>query len=273
MSRIKSIIKAWLPPAILSLFRDFRANGIRFEGGYVTWEEAASKCTGYDDKSILGKVLSATLKVKSGDAAFERDSVIFDRVEYVWPVTAGLMLAAAQCGGRLNVLDFGGALGSSYFQNRTFLSGLLEVRWSVVEQDHYVNAGCEYVQDKALKFYSSLENCLSENKPNVILLSAVLQYLPKPLAILNTLLDMKVEYLIIDRTPFLNSEAPSVIKVQSVPASIYSASYPCWFFEMAKVRDFIGNSGYQELETFESLDKLSPLATWRGFIFKRVIQK
>ena len=72
-------------------------------------------------QDILDKVLAATLKVKQGQAVFERDSVLFDEIEYSWPLLAGLMWAAASNGGKLNVLDFGGALGSSYYQNRKFL--------------------------------------------------------------------------------------------------------------------------------------------------------
>jgi len=271
MSRLKSVIKDWLPPVILRAINDSQADNIRFEGDYSTWKEAASKCTGYDAQLILAKVLKASLKVKNGEAAFERDSVLFDKIEYAWPVTAGLMWAAAQSSGNLNVLDFGGALGSSYFQNRAFLKDLSKVRWSVIEQEHYVSKGCENIQDETLKFYSSIDGCLAENQPNVVLLSSVLQYLPNPWELLRTLLAMKVEYLIIDRTPFLNSGISSTIKIQSVPESIYSASYPCWFFEMAHMRNLLVNAGYKEIETFESLDKLSPLATWRGFIFKKVM--
>ena len=51
-------------------------------------------------------VLDASLKVKNGVAAFERDSVLFDEIEYSWPVTAELMHGAARSGGRVHVVDF-----------------------------------------------------------------------------------------------------------------------------------------------------------------------
>ena len=95
--------------------------------------------------------------VKRGEAVFERDSVIFDKVQYAWPVTAGLMWVAARNGGRLSVLDFGGSLGSSYFQNREFLAYLPNVRWSVIEQAHFVKAGRKHIQDERLVFYP--KNC------------------------------------------------------------------------------------------------------------------
>jgi putative methyltransferase (TIGR04325 family) len=88
-------------------------NNTSFEGSYNTWQEADAHCNGYDNMDILEKVLFATLKVKNGEAVYERDSVIFDQIEYSWPVLTGLMWAAAQNSGCLKVLDFGGSLGSS----------------------------------------------------------------------------------------------------------------------------------------------------------------
>lgn len=269
MTLVKSLAKDWLPPIILRALRQRRGGGILFEGDYSTWEEAAAECTGYESESILAKVLSATLKVKRGEAVYERDSVFFNEIHYAWPVTASLMWAAAQNAGRLDVLDYGGALGSSYFQNRAFLAGLQQVRWSVVEQAHYVEAGRVHIQDQTLRFYDSVENCYLEGKPNVILLSSVLQYLPKPKLILNSLFDIGAEFLVIDRTPFINSQGSEVIKVQHVPSSIYSATYPCWFFEIKDLIKFIETAGYSKIEIFESLDKLSNLATWQGLIFKK----
>ena len=273
MSTLKSIARDWLPPAIVRAIQHVRGGSISFHGNYSTWDEAINQCTGYDAEQILSKVLEATIRVKSGEAAYERDSVEFDRIEYAWPITAGLMWSAAQNGGRMDVLDFGGALGSSYFQNRFFLAELSQVRWSVIEQSHYVEAGRKYIEDDRLRFYKTIDECLLERQPNVLVFSSVLQYLSEPIKILNNLLDLNFEYLLIDRTPILNEQLSALIKVQCVPASIYSASYPCWFFEY---REFVGNIenfGFKLIEEFYSLDKLSDIATWRGFIFKRSVNQ
>ena len=125
------LAKDWLPPALLRQWRKIHGGGITFEGPFATWDEAVGMSSGYDSQQILDKVLAATLKVKYGVAPYERDSVLFDEVQYSWPVTAGLMWVAARNGGRLSVLDFGGSLGSSYFQNREFLEGIPDLRWSV----------------------------------------------------------------------------------------------------------------------------------------------
>lgn len=224
------IAKDWLPPALLRLLRKMhRGGGITFEGPFATWDEAVRMSSGYDSQQILDKVLAATLKVKNGEAAYERDSVLFDEVHYAWPVAAGLMWAAAQDRGRLSVMDFGGSLGSSYFQNRQFLEGLKDVRWSIVEQTHFVKAGKQYIQDERLRFYETIDECVKTEKPNVVLLSSVLQYLEKPYETLESLSEIGAMLLIIDRSPFWSENTDSLL-IQHVPPQIYPASYPTHIF-------------------------------------------
>ena len=233
MSTLKSLTRDWLPTVFVRWFRQVRGGGIRFEGDFATWKKANNYCTGYNAEEILTKVLASTIKVKHGEAAYERDSVLFDQIEYAWPVLAGLMWVGARSSGRLNVLDFGGALGSSYFQNRKFLLTLPDVHWNVVEQPHYVDAGRKHIQGEQLRFYKTIEECLSENQPNVILLSSVLQYLESPADLISELNKVGALCLIIDRTPF-TLQAKDKLVVQKVPAAIYSASYPMWIFSLSK---------------------------------------
>lgn len=238
MSTLKNIARACLPPALVRWLRHVRGLGISFEGDFATWEEAKTRSTGYDTDEILDKVLAATLKVKHGEAAFERDSVLFEEIEYVWPVLAGLLWAAARNGGRLNVLDFGGALGSAYFQNRKFLQVLPEVRWNVVEQAHYVEAGQARIQDEQLRFYKNIEECLQENQPDVVLLSSVMQYLESPMDLISKLNKVGARCLVIDRTPFSLEEQNKLV-VQKVPAAIYPASYPMWIFSLSEFKQLM----------------------------------
>ena len=239
MTTLRTLANEWLPPIIVQSIRWRCGRSTRFEGDFATWGEAAVRCTGYSAREILAKVLAATLKVKRGEAAFERDSVLFDEVEHTWPVLAGLMWAAARNGGRLNVLDFGGALGSSYFQTRPFWQALPQVRWSIVEQAHYVEVGQAQIQDERLRFYYTNAECLRENQPNVILLSSVLQYLASPTAVLAELASTGADCLIIDRTPFSNGSEGRIV-IQRVPPSIYCASYPMWVLSELEIMNILG---------------------------------
>lgn len=233
MSSLRRLVKDWLPPIVLRYLCRLRGHGNAFKGEFRSWEHAASECSGYDATLILDKVLGATLSVRRGEAAFERDSVLFEEFEYAWLPIAGLMWAAAQNNGKLNVLDFGGALGSSYFQNRAFLDTLTDLKWNVVEQAHYVQEGRSAIQDDRLRFYSSISDCLQENKPNLVMFSSVLQYLSDPNSILNEVLACGAPVLIIDRTPFSN-HADEHIVIQKVPKQIYDASYPMRIFSWEK---------------------------------------
>lgn len=218
--------KGLMPPVVARSVQALRGELIRFEGPFPSWADATANSTGYDADDILARVLDAALKVKRGEAAYERDSVVFDRIDYVWPVTAGLMWAAASANGRLEVLDFGGSLGSSYFQHARLLDTLAEVRWNVVEQPHYARAGQAELEDDRLRFHESISECVAASRPNVILLSGVLQYLADPLPVITELCAVGAAAIIVDKT-VVNTSLHDRIYVQHVPASIYRASYPC----------------------------------------------
>lgn len=50
-------------------------------GNYPTWNDAQKECSGYENKVILEVVKNAILKVKNGEAVYERDSVLFDEIQ------------------------------------------------------------------------------------------------------------------------------------------------------------------------------------------------
>ncbi|CAB5084812.1 FIG00762746: hypothetical protein [Olavius algarvensis associated proteobacterium Delta 3] len=272
-SRLKNWLRRYLPPQVLHVALRLLGRATRFKGPMETWEEASSLSVGYSKNSILEKVLAASLKVKDGDAAYERDSVLFDKIEYSWPALTGLLWAAARHGGRLNVLDFGGALGSSYFQNRFFIDRLEHVRWGVVEQEHFVECGQTHMQDARLSFYSSIDDCVNKAKPNVILLSGVLQYIEAPEDLLTKLVAIKADCLILDRT-IVNSSLSSSVYVQYVPKQIYEASYPCWSLSESTIIALIEQYHYKCATDFYSLafPALGSInSEYKGYIFMRSV--
>ena len=272
MSFIRPLVKDWLPPALVRAVSQLRGKRIRFAGNYKTWEDAAVRCTGYDAESILDKVLEATLKVKRGEAVFERDSVLFDEIHYSWPVIAALMWAAARNNGKLHVLDFGGSLGSSYFQNRKFLSSLKLISWHIVEQEHFVEKGKAFIEDDVLKFHTSIEESVKTVTPNVILLSSVAQYLPDPQRLFDQINSIEADILLFDRTPF-TIENVNTICVQNVPSDIYKASYPMWILSKNNLLGQLSN--WKVHESFASAEgrvslKGSLEFEFSGYIFERI---
>ena len=206
-----------------------------WRGNYAQWKEAADQCNGYYANNILEKIKDATLKVKTGKAVYERDAMLFDKIAYSWPLLANLLWIAGKKDNRLSVIDFGGSLGSSYFQNRHYLTQLKEVTWSIVEQPAFVAAGKKEIAGKQLDFFDTIDNAVAERGPHdVLLLSCVLPYIEKPYELLSVLADKNIPYIIIDTTYF-NPRPENRLTIQKVPPVYYEASYPAWFLNYDQV--------------------------------------
>ena len=236
-----------------------------WHGNYKSWEEAKRKSSGYDSIRILEKVKESARMVQQGLVPYERDSVIFEKVQYAYPLLSGLMWIAAQNKGKLHVMDFGGALGSSYYQNKYFLDTLDDVKWCVVEQPHFVQAGKEGFSTDKLQFYDSIDTCLGSNHMDLILLSSIIQYLESPYELLVELQSRQIRYIFIDRTPFV--KGPDRITIQKVNPKIYPARYPCWFFNESRFLDFMGRN-YDNILEFDALDRANIPSEFKGFIFR-----
>jgi putative methyltransferase (TIGR04325 family) len=259
----KNTIKDLLPPALLRLLTGLFYG---WHGNYSSWNEALKKCEGYGSDNILEKVKESALKVKNGQAVYERDSLLFDHIEYSFPLLSGLLYIAGQNNNKLNILDFGGSLGSSYFQNRYFLDGLSEVKWCVVEQKELVKTGNGMFEDNRLHFFNTVEDCMEKYDIKVVLFSSVLQYLENPFAMLDKILPKKPEYIIVDRTPFIDSD--DRLTVQKVKPKIYKGSYPCWFFNEEKFISYF-TSDYIKVLEFDALDRANIKSRFKGFLFRR----
>jgi putative methyltransferase (TIGR04325 family) len=236
--KAKTFLKSLIPPFLITLVQKKPIPAYGFFGNYTCWEDAKTDSSGYDDDMILEKVKNSLLKVKRGEAVYERDSVLFDSIQYSWPVLASLLFVASKNKNRLNIIDFGGSLGSTYFQNAGFLKHLEELRWNIIEQKNFFECGKKYFEDASLKFYTSTENCLKETKPSVVLLSSSLQYLESPYSFLEKLVSYDFDTIIFDRTTFLKDSER--ITLQKVPPGIYPASYPVWFLNEKKILSLLG---------------------------------
>jgi len=200
-----------------------------FRGDYRTWAAARAASGGYDDKAILQKVLAATLEVQAGRAAFERDGVLFPSADADRPLLEQLQEIVRASPGRLRVLDFGGSLGSTYWRLRPFLPSGDQLRWDIVEQPAFVEAGREHLTDTPLKFYHDLAGAQSQGAHDVLLCSCVLQYLEEPFRMLEEWSRLDIPYLLLNNLP-LHAKGPDRLTVQHVPPTIYVATYPVWFF-------------------------------------------
>lgn len=227
-----------LPPALKELLRLFLRSH-QFSGSYPSWNDAVRHSEGYNSHQIFETVRDAARAVRDGKALWERDSVLFHHEEYNYPLLTCLLRSAIRHEGRLHVLDFGGALGSTYVQNRRWLEHIPELSWTVVEQPHIVTCGEEEFATDTLSFAPTLDVAFDRKPITLVLFSSVLQYLESPYTLLEDVAARPVDILL-DRTPFAqNGER---ITVQRVPPSIYPASYPCRFLDRQQVAHLLQNN-------------------------------
>lgn len=263
-------LRNWLPPILFDFLAKLVGTRISVYGNFRSWEAAASLSRGYEAQDILERVRKATQLVVEDRSKFERDGVVISKKEFPFVLIAALLDASQRNGGKLSVMDFGGSLGSSYFQCRDFLEPLNNLRWSVIEQAHFVECGKAQFQNSVLKFYRNIEECYQFENPNVVLFSSVLQYVEDVDIILQDVASRMPDTIIIDRTPFVNDYTR--IAVQNVPKSIGKASYPIRLFAYEDLTKYF-RSGYNLVARFESPDPpifyRGKLVTFEGIIFQK----
>lgn len=264
--QLKTGLTLLLPPLVVAPWRRFFRQAVSFSGDFASWNEASAHAGGYDSQEIVDRVASATRKVLAGEAAYERDSVVFDQIEYSWPLLASLLQVAVERQ-RLRVIDFGGALGSTWRQNRRYLERLqIPLAWHVVEQQHFVTIGRQEFSSEVLRFDRTIAEAASGGT-DVVLLSSSLCYVSDAAQILDEAAATTAQYLIIDRLPIVAGERDR-IAVQSVAEPIYSASYPIRMFaEGPLLRNLL--RPWRLIERWECDLQPDPRSRCHGFFLAR----
>lgn len=266
MAHLRLGLKAFIPPVLLGLIRRARPRAVSFAGDYPTWEAAKLDATGYESEEILERVVGATRKVVAGEAAYERDSFVFDRIEYAWPLLASLLQVALESRS-LRVIDFGGALGSTWWQNRKYLGRLngIEVAWRVVEQEHFVSAGNQEFRNGSLSFHRTITEA-GEHGVDVVLAASSLCYVAEPKSLIREIEAVRCRYLIIDRLPMSFGDRDR-IALQTVAPPIYDASYPVRLFtEKTLLENLLGR--WRVIEKWVCDLQPDPSVTCRGFFLE-----
>ncbi|MCG3203023.1 MAG: hypothetical protein NFCOHLIN_02926 [Gammaproteobacteria bacterium] len=269
----KAVIRKWSPQGMRDLFNRWTGNAIRYRGVYPDWESAVRAAGGYADEALFTCLEAAALSVNRGEAAWEQDGVVYDRVLDHSQMLLCIARVALSRGGRLSVLDYGGALGSTYRQCQATLPEVSYLQWCIVEQPRFVASGRRHFQTSELVFEDSLERALRHGTPDAVILSSVLQYLKDPYGLLQSLMNVQIEYLIVDRHPC--SMTDEVLTVQVVPRRLYAASYPSWLFDESKFASQLGEQ-YDLLTEWEGKDP--PIrgpgigATFKGSFWRRRTQ-
>ncbi|MCG3142025.1 MAG: hypothetical protein HDKAJFGB_03390 [Anaerolineae bacterium] len=245
------MIRRWIPQGMRDLFNLWTGHAIRYRGVYQDWESATRAAGGYAEEALLARLEAAALAVKRGEAAWDQDGVVYDRIPAEFPLLSCLARIALARDGQLSVLDYGGAFGSTYRQCRAHLPEMSQMRWCIVEQPRLVASGRQNFQTADLVFEESLDRSLQHGIPDVAIFSSVLQYMKDPYGLLRRLAGVPIEYLVVDRNPC--SLTKELITVQVVPRSLYAASYPSWLFDAGKFASTLGEH-YELLFEWEGKD-------------------
>ncbi len=256
---LKTFLRRWVPQGVRDLLNRATGHAIYYSGHYANWSAALTAADGYAENHLIERLHAAALAVHQGKAAWEQDGVTRDVVPPDYPLLASFAQVVLATSGRLRVLDFGGGLGSTYRQCRRHLHGTREWSWHIVEQPAIARLGARDFATAELHFHDSLQDSLAAEAPDVALFSATLQYIESPAAILEQIVAARLPYLVIDRHP-VTLTSPR-LTVQTVPRSLYSASYPCWLFAADWLEQQLGDR-YQRV--FEWPGKDPPI---RGFGF------
>ena len=264
----RNIVKQLLPPIAITILKKVLVKTHLGFVNYPSWDQAEQASEGYDSDSVIEKVRKAAKLVFDGEAVYERDSVVFDDIDYSYPLLASLLFAAANSES-LRVIDFGGALGTTYQQNRRFLSKIKRTcQWRVVEQEKFVSIGKREFTNETLSFYSTIEEAYKDGV-DVVLFGSSICYVPNPYIFMEKAKATRAPYVIFDRTPTTNLKEDT-FAVQNIPPSIYKASFPIRNFSYTNItKCFKDEDEYELIEEWVCDLQPDPNTTAMGFIFKR----
>ncbi len=240
---------------------------IVFKGPYENWK-ALEENNSYDSSSLNDRLFSQAQKVWDGSANYERDGYIFDEIQRSWQVSFSFsIINQHHKADSLNVLDFGGAYGSSYIEN-AFLEDLLNLKlmWNIVELPNVSKLGSAFFQTNSFKFYDDINKI--DSRIDVVLFGSSIQYIQDPYDVLASILKkFSPKYLIFDRTGF-SIKSNDEIFLQKVNME-YKASYPAWILSHSKLVNFFKDNNYEMLFDWDSIQIPHSNQKYKGLLLKK----
>lgn len=163
---------------------------------------------------------------------------MFYEPKYVYRLCAAILRCAVQNNNKgVRILDIGGSLGSTYFQNREYLKDIENLEYVIAEQNHFADYGHKNLEDGRLSFIKSEDIFKEENNDNfdIVLMAASLQYIPEYQEIISKIIKINPRYIIFDR--LLIGDKMRISK-ETVPEEIYKSSYPVIIFTESQIRNY-----------------------------------
>lgn len=260
----KETVKLFIPPIMLELRRRLRPappapagpplhRGM-FQGPISSWEKAVASSDGWETSSLTDKTLEMALKVRDGLIEFEQDTVPRKKIVYSAPILAFIALVLSRHENKLDIVDFGGSLGTNYFQNRKVLRRLekTQLTWNIVERPGLAELGSKHFAGPELMFYPSIEAAMKGNPPgrDSFLFSGSLQYLDDPLALLDKVVGLGAKIIAFDRLLVSPSENHEAYIQHLDPKIYYQTTFPVWCFSRERFIKHLTSKGFELVEHF-----------------------
>lgn len=229
-----NFIKLFVPKIFIYFAGRIFNRVVFWKGPFNSWKEAdiySQKIFGnYSNNSILKKVIKATNLANKKKGSYERDGHVINSLEYRFHIISIIFHHYYNNNKKsYNVLDVGGSLGTTFYQNKKFLLSLKKLSWSVLEQKNFVEYANLNLKEPKLNFFSNINKVLLK-KYDLIILSGTLQYLENYKEIFEKLIKLKSKYIILDRTLESANNEKTKIFVQINPKKLIESSYPVRIF-------------------------------------------
>jgi len=186
---------------VLDLFNRLKARaGGSLDGRYTSFDAALRACggAGYETRSVVEVVARKTARLRQ-ELPTRSNRPALPLVE------SWIMLAVARAAiGRSNVhvLDLGGACGAHMFRARAFFGDSLPLQWTIVETAEMISAARGHGLEDGARYFSSFDEAIAvAGKPDLLLCSGALQYVPDPMAMLDSMLVAGAGHICITRVP------------------------------------------------------------------------
>jgi putative methyltransferase (TIGR04325 family) len=244
-------LKKLIPGFVITHLNQRLGRVNQYKGSYESWQHALSRSSGYTSQKLVNKVIESNTAVITNKARYERDGVIFDEISYAMELNACLLLGYIQKDSNqiYEIVDFGGSLGTTYRQFEEFTNYKLNFSWNIIEQEKLYEFGSANFENEKLRFYSSAKTTFTDFTPDIILFSAVLEFIEDFNFLLRGAISAGSEYIVFDRLPIWKGAVNHLSVL--VAAKHISGSYPCWIFHEYFLEEIL--EGYELVSKWSAL--------------------
>lgn len=248
---------------------------------YKNYQEALKNATksSYQDQDLVEVVFEKTKLFQQNQLQNGVSAIDFK--------TANLLLSILSLQKeQINVIDFGGACGSHYFEVRKLLPANISLKWIVVETSAMA-AKAQALANHELFFSDNLKEATRQLKEiDLFHTSGTLQCVDDPLLYLEEIIATRAKYLLFNRMGFTLRDEPITLlhesylsehgigKLPVSPVNNKIIEFPYTYLSKKDFDSVINTSDYKVIIEFNDDSGISPIQNepiiGKGFLFKLV---